>query len=277
MDARLQRRVQRYGWDKAAVHYERTWQRHLEPAQAAMLGMAGPTPGESVLDVACGTGLVSLRAAALVAPGGSVRGTDVSNRSKPGGVAMVTPCRVGSSWSWERNRGNAMSSLAARESLERARRLFLEKPAIARRTNTAATAVWRSGLSCKISGPAAERAITDMPEPMGGKGEGSNPGWLLRAAIASCAATAIAMRAAMTGIALDALEVRVESESDASGLVGIPDVPTALDGLRMSVRIGADGVGEEQLRELVAWANENSPVNCTLRAHPEIALEVVVA
>ena len=45
MDARLQRRVQRYGWDKAASYYERSWQEQLEPAQTAMLNMAALTSG----------------------------------------------------------------------------------------------------------------------------------------------------------------------------------------------------------------------------------------
>ena len=80
MDARLQRRVQRYGWDKAAAHYERTWQAQLEPVQTALLDMAALNAGESVLDVACGTGLVSLRAALRVAPQGSVLGTDISEQ-----------------------------------------------------------------------------------------------------------------------------------------------------------------------------------------------------
>jgi ubiquinone/menaquinone biosynthesis C-methylase UbiE len=80
MDARLQRRVQRYGWDKAAPSYERAWQAQLEPAQTAMLGMAPPAPGARTLDVACGTGLVTLRAAALADPQGSVVGTDISEQ-----------------------------------------------------------------------------------------------------------------------------------------------------------------------------------------------------
>jgi uncharacterized OsmC-like protein len=172
--------------------------------------------------------------------------------------------------------GRSMSNLAARESLERARRLFLEKPAVARKSNTAATAVWRDGLSCEVSGPAGERAITDMPQPMGGNGQGPNPGWLLRASIASCAATAIAMRSTMMGVALKTLEVRVESESDVRGLVGIPDVSTALGSLRMSVRIGADGVDDARLRELAAWGEANSPVGCTLRDRPRVALEIDV-
>jgi ubiquinone/menaquinone biosynthesis C-methylase UbiE len=78
MDARLQRRVQRYGWDRAACHYERAWQAQLEPAQTTLLEMACLAPGQRVLDVACGTGLVTLRAAALVAPNGTVIGTDLS-------------------------------------------------------------------------------------------------------------------------------------------------------------------------------------------------------
>lgn len=78
MDARLQKRVQRYGWDKAASHYERSWRAQLEPAQSALLEMANLAPGERVVDVACGTGLVTLRAAALVSPRGKVVGTDIS-------------------------------------------------------------------------------------------------------------------------------------------------------------------------------------------------------
>jgi uncharacterized OsmC-like protein len=111
---------------------------------------------------------------------------------------------------------------------------------------------------------------------MGGAGAGSNPGWLLRAGMASCAATAIAMRAAMLGIQLKTLEVKVESESDARGLVGIPDVPTALSSLRMSIRIGADGTDEATLRELAAWGEAHSPVSCTLRDRPAVAVDVAL-
>ncbi len=40
MDPRLQRRVQRYGWDKAAEFYEGGWQEQLEPVQTLLLEMA---------------------------------------------------------------------------------------------------------------------------------------------------------------------------------------------------------------------------------------------
>ena len=78
MDARLQRRVQRYGWDKAAGDYERFWAAQLKPAQDLLLTLANIRSGERVLDIACGTGLVSLRAAQATGPRGYVLGTDIS-------------------------------------------------------------------------------------------------------------------------------------------------------------------------------------------------------
>jgi uncharacterized OsmC-like protein len=169
-----------------------------------------------------------------------------------------------------------MSNLQAREALERAKRVFLDKPSAARKSNAKATAVWRDGLRCEVAGPGGESAVTDMPEPMGGKGAGSNPGWLLRASMASCAATAIAMRAAMLGIELRSLEITVEIESDARGLVGIVGIPTTLHGLRMTIKIGSDNVPEPQLRELATWGEEHSAVSCTLRHRPQVALEIAV-
>jgi ubiquinone/menaquinone biosynthesis C-methylase UbiE len=76
----LQRRVQRYGWDLAAEHYEGAWERQLRPAQDRLLEVAALRPGERVLDVACGTGLVSFPAAAAVGVSGAVLGTDLSER-----------------------------------------------------------------------------------------------------------------------------------------------------------------------------------------------------
>lgn len=78
MDPKLQRRVQRYGWDKAAALYERYWQAQLRPAQDLLLEMAALQPGEHVIEVASGTGLVTFRAAGAVGPAGSLLATDIS-------------------------------------------------------------------------------------------------------------------------------------------------------------------------------------------------------
>ena len=45
-----------------------------------MLALASLAPGEQVLDLACGTGLVTLEAARNVGPRGSVLGTDLSGQ-----------------------------------------------------------------------------------------------------------------------------------------------------------------------------------------------------
>ena len=78
MEARLQRRVQRYGWDLAAGDYERLWQAQLGPAQADLLARVALRAGEGVVDVACGTGLVSFAAAEAVGATGRVLGVDIS-------------------------------------------------------------------------------------------------------------------------------------------------------------------------------------------------------
>ena len=80
MTPALQRRVQRYGWDKAVPYYEASWKKQLAPAQERLLEQAALQPGEHVLDIACGTGLVTFPAAEAVGAGGRVLATDISDR-----------------------------------------------------------------------------------------------------------------------------------------------------------------------------------------------------
>jgi hypothetical protein len=68
---------------------------------------------------------------------------------------------------------------------------------------------------------------TDMAKALGGGEAAPIPGWYASAAVVSCAATAIAMRAAELEISLDHLEVRADSRSDNLGLLGLDDVYTA--------------------------------------------------
>ena len=88
MDARLQRRVQRYGWDKASQFYEDSWKDPLKPAQDKLLEMADLRPGESVLETSCGTGLITFRITQYVSPDGKVVATDLSDK-------MVESARAG--------------------------------------------------------------------------------------------------------------------------------------------------------------------------------------
>jgi hypothetical protein len=49
MDARLQLRVQRYGWDAAAAHYHVSWQNQLRPAHDRLLQMARIRAGQRII------------------------------------------------------------------------------------------------------------------------------------------------------------------------------------------------------------------------------------
>jgi SAM-dependent methyltransferase len=80
MDAKLMLRVQRYGWDLAAEHYETAWADALAPIARALLQAAALQPGEEVLDVACGSGLLTRAAQLAVQPQGRVVGTDLSQQ-----------------------------------------------------------------------------------------------------------------------------------------------------------------------------------------------------
>ena len=161
-----------------------------------------------------------------------------------------------------------------REALDKAAGIIAANPDKARVTNSA-TATLSGGLKFTVAGPHGERLNTDMPKGVGGDASTFSPGWAMRAALASCTGTCIAMRAAKLGINLDKLDVTVESTGDQRGMLGLDDrVTPALTDFRMRVAI-AGQADRTTLEDLVRWADEHSPVACTMReALPEI--EIVV-
>ena len=78
MDAKFQRRIQRYGWDKAASAYDAGWRDSLALVQSKLIDIADPQPGERILDTACGTGLVTFPLVEVAGRAGQVVATDIS-------------------------------------------------------------------------------------------------------------------------------------------------------------------------------------------------------
>src|SRR5262249_17027957 len=78
MDAKLQRRIQRYGWDRAAGSYEAGGRDSLALVQSRLPGIAAAPPGEQIVDIACGTGLVTFPLARAATSAGRVVATDIS-------------------------------------------------------------------------------------------------------------------------------------------------------------------------------------------------------
>lgn len=170
-----------------------------------------------------------------------------------------------------------MSTTKIREAVENLSRLITEQPEKARAKNLPATARLVEGLRCEVKGPNGETVHTDMPPAVGGAASAPAPGWLLRASLASCTATVIAMRAAKLGISLTALEVTVESASDNRGMLGLDDrISAGLSPITTRVRIGGRGIAADKLRELAEWGDRHSPVGCTTRSSPSYSLEVEV-
>ena len=132
------------------------------------------------------------------------------------------------------------------------------------------TAIVESGLKIHVKGRNGEETITDMPPPLGGEGSAPSPGWLMKAALATCTATVIAMKAALEGFELSTLEVSIESETDIRGLVFVDEsIKAGPLNLRTHVRIGSKGIAEEKLHEIVNWAADNSWVgNAVCREVP---------
>lgn len=163
------------------------------------------------------------------------------------------------------------------DAIGKARAYLLANPEKARSRDSAATASIESGLRCRVSGPNGWALLSDMTPGVGGDGSAPSPGWLMRAAHASCDATLIAMKAAEEGIALSRLEVVVDSESDDRGLLGMSDeVPAGPMSTHVRISVAASGVSEERLREIVAWAREHSPVDDAMARAVPVTVDVQI-
>jgi uncharacterized OsmC-like protein len=115
-----------------------------------------------------------------------------------------------------------------------------------------------------------------MAESVGGGASTPTPGWLLRAALAACDASAVAMEAARDGIELTDLEVSVESESDFRGVLGVdPSVHAGPLSVRVGIRLAAEHATEEQLRAIVERAEAHSPVRDALVREVSMTTELV--
>ena len=163
------------------------------------------------------------------------------------------------------------------DAIEKRKAFITENPQAAESRPTA-VAKLESGLKFRVSDASGASVETDMPPVLGGGATAPTPGWLQTAAMASCTATVVAMRAAELGIELTSLEVSVTTEADARGLLGMDDeIPPGAEKARMQITLAAEGVPDEQLHEMAQWAFAHSPVSGTVRRSPPIDVDVVIA
>jgi uncharacterized OsmC-like protein len=147
-----------------------------------------------------------------------------------------------------------------RSAIEKASGHLTQHPEAAASTDASATAVREEGLRFRVEGPKGD-VLSDMSEAVGGGATAPTPGWLLRAALASCDATLVVMEAARDGVELTDLTVTVDSDSDFRGVLGVDDSvrPGPLD-IRVRITLAADDASDDQLREIAERAESRSPV-----------------
>jgi uncharacterized OsmC-like protein len=174
-----------------------------------------------------------------------------------------------------------MASQEIAAAMQRVESVLKRRPEVGLHDDAPAIARWESGTRVVSSHTNGTHLLTDMPAELGGSGDQVTPGWLVRAGLASCLATRIAMGAAAAGFELATLEVSAGSRSDARGLLGMPEASGARVGagprdVQVLVRIAAPGVSPERLRSLIEESNRCSPVSAALRDVVPITMRLEV-
>jgi uncharacterized OsmC-like protein len=162
-----------------------------------------------------------------------------------------------------------------RSAVDRAVDQLVQDPEAGVGPDATAVATLADGLRCRVHGPKGE-VVTDMGESVGGGGSGPTPGWLMRAALASCDATVIALEAAREGIELTHLSVTVDSESDSRGVLGVDDgIPAGPLAVTVRIELAASNATDEQLRQLGERVHTRSAVGDALTRAIDVRTELV--
>ncbi|HZO23755.1 MAG TPA: OsmC family protein [Steroidobacteraceae bacterium] len=178
--------------------------------------------------------------------------------------------------------GARMTTQNVATALLRVESVLQRRPGAGLHDDAPATVRWERGLRVVAGHLNGTQIPTDMPRELGGTGDRVTPGWLMRAGLAACTATSIALRAAARGIELQRLEIVASSRSDTRGLLGMinergEQVPAGPRDLELTVRIAAQGATAEQLRSLVEDGYRNSPIACALEAAMPVGLRIDIS
>ncbi len=137
---------------------------------------------------------------------------------------------------------------------------FAKRPSAAKLTG-AITVRTAGGTTCEIEGD-GWKFTADQPEIEGGNGAGPSALWLANAALGACLAQGFASVFANKGVALKGVEVRVEADYDARGVLGISrEVPIGLAEMRYSVDIDSDASEADIMNALDVAAKYSNLLN----------------
>jgi uncharacterized OsmC-like protein len=113
------------------------------------------------------------------------------------------------------------------------------------------------------------------PPVLLGHNEGANPVEFLLHALAGCVTTTTVLHAAARGIQLESLTTRLVGEIDLQGLLALEDVFPGYRGIRIEMEIKASNASDEQLDDLLQFAQAHSPVCNTVCRPVPVVIERV--
>lgn len=174
-----------------------------------------------------------------------------------------------------------MPMQAVSEAIGRVTSILQRRPEFGLQNEVPAIARWQRDLHVVSTHENGTRIMTDMPAELGGGGSHVTPGWLMRAALASCAATRIAMAAAVEQIEIETLEVSTKSRSDSRGLLGMEQSEGTLAcvgplDVELCVRISAPRASPDRLRSLIEESHRCSPVSDALCRPIPLSLRIEI-
>lgn len=144
-----------------------------------------------------------------------------------------------------------------KKTFERNRKAVQLRPEMGK--STAVTKVrLRDGTTCEVEHKHWKFKV-DIGKAEGGNDAGPGPGILERGALGSCLAIGYSQQAALAGVPIHRIEVEVESDVDARGMLGIDDRPPGFKELRCKVLIESTA-DENRIREIIERTERHSPV-----------------
>lgn len=144
-----------------------------------------------------------------------------------------------------------------KEAFERNQKMLKLRPSKAKSTAVTKVRLF-DGTTCEVEHKHWKFRV-DIGKSEGGNDAGPGPGILERGALGSCLAIAYSQRAAVLDIPIEKIEVDVESDFDARGMLHLSDQPPGFDALRYKVYIESPAP-EEEIMQMIEEADAHSPV-----------------
>ncbi|HVY55203.1 MAG TPA: OsmC family protein, partial [Thermodesulfobacteriota bacterium] len=114
----------------------------------------------------------------------------------------------------------------------------------------------------------------DEPPDLFGTDKGPNPAELVLAALGTCQEIVYSAYAAVIGIPLDSLKIRVKGKIDLRGLLNVAPVPAGFSDIDYDVEIKSPA-DKEQIRQLAELVNAHCPILDTLQRPINLSFSVV--